>query len=52
MSASETLKIKIVSVFAEKKVKSVMKVRKLTTREQEKLYLKTFNELNLVIQDI
>ena len=53
MSESKhTIKTKIINLLAEKKVENILKKRKLSEQEQRDLYIKTFNNLTMVLKDL
>jgi len=53
MSGSkEVIKIKIISLIAEKRVEQELSVRKLTIEEQEKLYIDTFNYYQEILKNV
>ena len=50
--SNEVIKIKIITVLAEKRVERELKTRRLTDTEQEALYLETFNNLQEILREI
>lgn len=52
MSKYETIKIKIINLIAENKVEYELKTRKLSDKEQQKLYSDTFNYYKTLLNTI
>lgn len=51
LESKDVIKIRVINWIAEKKVERTLLTKKLSSTEQEKLYLDTFNQYKQILKD-